>query len=283
MGETDKASAVRAARASLALALLGALGCGGEGIDGGRSDSGADARQTPAPPRGKRPLAPELREVFRAAEARRFELGKELAQQYVDAHPDDAQGLFVLGLAHYWTGNYGAARPWLERALELDPENHVVHDSLGYSLFMLGELAGARREYEAFVAADPGDPKGHYGLGLIELDESRLDAAAARFRRAIEVFEERERAAPGQMSARTPELAECHARLAEVHFARAEFEAARDELVLATTICPGNISAFYTLSLVYRRLGSEELAAQAAQRYESARQALIDGQKARRE
>ena len=60
-----------------------------------------------------------------------------------------------------------------------------------------------------------------------------------------------------------------------VHFARGEYPAARAELLRATEISPGNISAFYTLSLVHRRLGEEALADQAAERYESARQALV--------
>jgi len=256
----------------------------GAGGDPG-AGSGAAPVQVPgqARPDGRRPLAPELREVTRAVADQRFEAAQELARRYVASHPSDGQATFLLGMTHYWTGNYGAARPWLERALELEPDTYVIHDSLGYCLFMLGDLRGARREYEAFLSAVPLEPKAHYGLGLIELEETRLAEAEERFERAIELFDELNRSDPAQVAARQPEFAECHARLGEVHFARADYEAARAELSLATQICPGNISAFYTLSLVYRRLGEEELADQAADRYESAKQALIAGQKARRQ
>lgn len=268
-------------RACVTLALLGVLGCGGGSANGSAAGASSPSGHQAAP--RKRPLAPELRAVTRAVEEQRFEDAQALAQEYVDSHREDGQALFLLGMTHYWTGNFGAARPWLERALELEPEIHVIHDSLGWALFMLGDLGGARREYEAFLAADPDEPKGHYGLGLIELDETRLEEAEARFRRAIELFEDMQRRDPGQVAPRLPELAECHARLGEVHFAREEFEAARAELVLATTICPGNISAFYTLSVVQRRLGNDALADQAAERYESARQALLARQEVGRE
>ncbi|MSR63949.1 MAG: tetratricopeptide repeat protein [Planctomycetes bacterium] len=254
----------------IALALLGALGCGA-----GSAKDGAQA-----PPRSSRPLAPELREVGRAVEEQRFEDGRALAQRYVAAHPQDGQGHYIQGMTYYWTGNFGAARAGLERALELEPGITIAHESLGYCLFMLGDLGGARREYEAYLASAPREPKGHYGLGLVELEEARLTEAEACFRRAIELFDALERRA---LAARQPELAECHARLGEVHFARDELEAARAEFELATRICPGNISAFYTLSLVYRRLGEAQLADQAAATYESARQALVAGQKAKGE
>ena len=56
------------------------------------------------------------------------------------------------------------------------------------------------------------------------------------------------------------------ARLGDLHFARDDYPAARDELLEATRIWPHNISAFFTLSLVYRRLGEDALAEQAARK-----------------
>jgi Flp pilus assembly protein TadD len=227
-----------------------------------------------------RPLASELREVGRLVERQRFDEARELARKFVEAHPDDGQGLYILGMTYYWTGNFGAARSWIEQAVAAEPDIAIAHESLGYCLFMLGELGEARREYEAFAALLPGDPKGPYGLGLIELEEANLDEAAARFARAIELFDALDLAA---RATRAPELAECHARAGEVRFARGELAAARSELEQATAICPGNISAFYTLGLVYRRLGEEELADECARRYEAARRALVAGPEARQE
>lgn len=276
----------RAALALVLLCTLDSLGCTGESADGPPSDASAPSASGDAPQR--RMLAPELRGAARAIEEQRFETARALAQAHLTTHPDDGQAMFLLGLSHYWTGNYGAARPWLEQALARDPSFNVIHDFLGYSLFLLGELGPARREYEAFLAAQPREPKGHYGLGLIDLEESDLDTAANRFRHAIELHEELGRSElgrndPGQLAARAAEHAECHARLGEVHFARGEHEAARDALLRATALCPGNISAFYTLSLVQRRLGEDALADEAAAHFESARQALLARQRTRQE
>ena len=117
---------------------------------------------------------------------------------------------------------------------------------------------------------------GTYRLGLVELEEGRLEEAAACFERAIALFEAMRREDRRLLQARRGELAECHARLGDMHFARDDYESARAALLLATSIAPENISAFYTLQLVHRRLGEDELADQALERYETAKQALIE-------
>ena len=244
----------------------------------GCRDGSPEASTATAPQ--PRPLAPELRPAATALEQRRNVEARELARAFLATHPGDGQALFLVGMSYHGSGNYGAARPWLEQALEVDPGFWFAHAFLGEGLFLVGELEPARREYEAYLAAVPEDPKGHYAIGLIEFEETRLDAAAERFERAIDLFAALERRDPREAAARRPERAECHARLGEVHFARGEYEAARAELLRATEIAPENISAFYTLSLVHRRLGEEDLADRAAARYESARRALIEGQKA---
>jgi tetratricopeptide (TPR) repeat protein len=213
---------------------------------------------------------------------RRFEEARAGAQRYLQGHQRDGHALLLVGLTYFRTDNFGAAKPWLERALECAPELEGVHDYLGQTLFMLGDLEGSRRVFDAYEKLEPSEPRSHYFLGLIDLEQGDLDGARKCFQRAIELFEELGRADPRRGAQRLPELAECHARLADVYFSLDDYETARDELLAATMLCPGNISAFYMHSLVYRRLGDEVLADQAAERYESAKQAILGRQAGRR-
>jgi len=261
------------------IALLGCLlapGCADASGPGPASGSIPSAPHAPRRP----PLPAEPRPAARALEERRFEEARSLIRSYREAHPDDDQAAFLLWLRYAWTENWGAARPWLEKALERAPDFDLAHEPLAHALLMLGELEGARREYGLCVALVPDDPKGHYGLGLVELEETRLAEAAACFRRALACFEALESMDPRQAAARANERAECHARLGEVLFAQADYAAARTELSRATELWPGNISAYYTLSLVHRRLGEDALAEKAAAHYESARRELIEHQAA---
>ena len=241
-------------------------------------EDGASARhaaQGGAPVR-PRPLPEALKLVYRAIASGSFEEARRLARDYLAAHPRDGQASFMIGLSYFRTDNHGAARPYFEQALAFDPDYTLTHEYLGESLFLLGDLAGARREYEALRSAIPTDPKAEVRLGMIDLEESRLDEAARRFQRALELFEDLRERDPRLHEGRRSELASLHARLGDLHFARDDYAAARDELLEATRIFPQNISAFFTLSLVYRRLGEEALAEEAAARYESARRAILE-------
>src|SRR5688572_4222118 len=163
---------------ALALLLLGSIGCG-HGGPGRAADSRASAGGPAAAPLFTRAFAPELRPAVRALEEKRYDAGRALLEAYLADHAEDSQAVLLLGMSFYWTGNYGAARPLLARVLEREPELHAAREAFAYSLLLLGELGPARREYQRYSRVMPGDPKGHYGLGLIELEETRLDIASA--------------------------------------------------------------------------------------------------------
>jgi len=243
---------------------------------GGEAAAGVGVAD-PVPSERPGPLPPELRSAFGLLSAGRFEQARARARDYATRHPDDARAPFLIGASWRRTGNFEPARAAFERALELDPGFSDARRYLGQCLFMLGDLDGARREYEACRRADPDEPQGHYGSGLVALEQGRLDAAEDDFRRALGSFEALAARDARLHRARLPELADVHARLADVLFQRDDYAGARDELLLATTICPQNISAFHALGLVHRRLGQDELADAALARYEAARRAILDG------
>jgi len=251
------------------------MACGPEGCDSGTPSSSPPAGASTKPP----PLPGELVEVMRFESRGQHVAARALAERYVKQHPKDGRGAFAIGLTYHTQGNHGAAAPHFARALELSPDYYLTHHYYGECLFMLGDLAGSRREHETHERADPLSPDAQYGIGLVDLEQSRLDAAADRFRRAIDLYETMKKSDPRRYQANRPGLARCHARLADVHFSRGEHERARDELLASTTIEPRNISAFYALSLVYRRLGEDALADEALSRYESAKEAIIRAQR----
>lgn len=259
------------ALSALALLPLAAVaGCGG------------DAEPAPTPPARPRALPQDLVAVYRVIAQGRFDEARRMAQQVLAARPDDGQAMLLIGLTYSKTDNHGAAEPWFERSLKADPDYYIGHEYRGDSLFRLGRLDEARREFEAFLGVVPSEPKAHYQLGLVDVEESKLADAEARFRRAIALMDDLRQRDPRATATRAPELASYHARLADVHSARGDYEAARSELLLATELCPENISAFYTLSVVQRRLGEDALADAALARYESAREAILARQGAQR-
>lgn len=97
---------------------------------------------------------------------------------YLREKPDDPQGLNALGytLANRST-RYQEALGLIEKALQAEPDNPMVLDSMGWVLFKLGRLEPAREHLQrAFTASPDAEIAAHYGEVLWQLnrrDEAR--------------------------------------------------------------------------------------------------------------
>ncbi|MCP3902618.1 MAG: tetratricopeptide repeat protein [Planctomycetes bacterium] len=211
-------------------------------------------------------LSPELTPLFRLIEARRTGPARVRLRKHLLVNPDDGQAEFLFGLSYHREKKYEQARPYFRRAADLAPEYDPVHYFRGWGLYYLGEIEAARKSLERHLTYKPDYADTHFALGLIALDEDRLDDADRLFRRSIVL------AGAGEETAR--ERAKAHARLADVRIRQGDFEAAREQLIIATELFPDHYEAFYKLYRVHTRLGDEEAAADARTRFETTRARL---------
>ncbi|MHC5005846.1 MAG: tetratricopeptide repeat protein [Planctomycetota bacterium] len=253
----------RLAMMAVGALLLGACasGCGGEPDDAGVEPASPAAAPAPTPAGGPPPaLGPELTALANLIGNQQTEAARDRLTPYLQQHAEDGRAEFLMGLSYHREKRYALARPHFERAVELTPDYHPAYHFLGWCLYYLGELTQARTAFEQHLAWMPNEGDSHFGLGLIDLDEDRLDAAELRFHRAIELQ-------AGDPRGRK-DVSKAHARLADVHIRRDEIEAARAELEIATELWPQHYTAFYKLSRVLNRLGETEAAQQAFRQYQ---------------
>jgi Tfp pilus assembly protein PilF len=226
----------------------------------------AAADAPPEPAAGRADPAAEARELdqlrdrimageFAAAEA-------ELAA-FVERRPSVGRAWFYLALTHHKQRRHDEARVRFERALSLPPVDASLHHFYGYCLYYLGDMTGARREFETHLALAPREGAAHFAMGLVELEEGRLEQAGARFQDAIDL----QRSMPG----RGRDVAAAHARLADVLVQRGELEVAARHLDEAIRIYPDLYGAYLKLSRVQRRLGQTDEAAHSLATYEAVR------------
>jgi tetratricopeptide (TPR) repeat protein len=263
----------------LVLCLLSGTGCN-DGPEAPKDASEVDpTRQSQKQPLPKpQPLPPELKQVYRTLLGTRYEAGRSAAQAYLKSHPESAPAHLMIGLSYFKADNHGAARPYFEKSLSLAPGDYIAHDFLAQALFLLGDLQGSRTHYESLRLFIPADPKPLVRLGIIDQEQDMTDEAREHFRLALECFEQLRKRDPRSYAGQQQELGNLYARRAELAFAQGDYATARLDLEQATTAWPKNISAFFTLSLVYRRLGEEALAQATLQKYETAKQSIIKGQ-----
>ncbi len=93
---------------------------------------------------------------------------------------DEAAALYGLGEAYYRRGpaHHDAARRAFERAARSDPGDGTARLRLGQILERQGDRAGAMKEYQAAVAADPALAEAHWAQGRLAARRGQRDLAA---------------------------------------------------------------------------------------------------------
>ena len=133
----------------------------------------------------------------------------------IKKHPGDLRLTILLGMAHYGMKDYLVAIPYLKRATESDRNSIPLRLALSHScirskqyhcvldmqkeilvlkpdsaeadmlaaeaLDQMGDSAGAIKELQAAVAANPNQPNVHFGLGYLLWTENNWSEAANQF------------------------------------------------------------------------------------------------------
>ncbi len=176
--------------------------------------------------------------------------------------PKDGELRLLLGECRYQREEWKAAGQAFASGIQLRPDllSRVPHYPL--SVMRGGDVPGARRIYEAMVAAgtDRGIENGEYGLGMLLIHDGKLDAALEHLKRALTYDPKSEK-----INFRLGYVLQRQGRLKE---ARRHFEvvAARNRL---------HEPALHALALVCFRLGDKEAAGQWKAAHEKARAAMV--------
>jgi tetratricopeptide (TPR) repeat protein len=113
----------------------------------------------------------------------------ERSQQIMDRilkNGDSAQARVLMASARIRKLDYQGAKADLERALAIDPTLPGVHSLYGVVLDeLMDDQAGA--QYQKELELNPNDFSANFHLGVYALHDSRLDAAEAYLKRALDI------------------------------------------------------------------------------------------------
>jgi tetratricopeptide (TPR) repeat protein len=154
--------------------------------------------------------------------------------------PKGSSARYDLALADAHLGRYDAAIALLEEALHRDPRFAAAAANLVAVELQRGDLAGARRAADQYLALAPDSILARYGRGLAALRAGDLVTARADFRALI---------------AADPKYATAHYDLAVVELRAGRDDAARAELELALGLAPNYARANFALGTVLVRAG----------------------------
>jgi protein O-GlcNAc transferase len=118
-------------------------------------------------------------------DAGRFPEAERICHRILQAQPDNAHALYLLGRIAFKLGRYKIAVILLGRAVSLLPEEASFHYGLGEALRLAGQPEPAAASLRQALALLPDFPKAYRGLGASLLEMGDREGAVASFRRAL--------------------------------------------------------------------------------------------------
>jgi tetratricopeptide (TPR) repeat protein len=109
-----------------------------------------------------------------------------LAQQFVGAHPDNAQGHMVLGTLQFNSKNTSAAQEEFERAIQIDPKNVQGYLRMGGVYREMNQTDAAIGQYQKALDLQPGSARLITFVGNLYLEKNDLETARKYYVRALE-------------------------------------------------------------------------------------------------
>ncbi|MDR3387152.1 MAG: tetratricopeptide repeat protein [Rudaea sp.] len=131
-----------------------------------------------------------LEEALERHKSGRLDAAEAAYRECLQATPDDADALHLLGVLCQQRGDHAQAGDLIRRALQIEPESVQFHLSLGGVLMHAGDEAAARASFEAALALDPNSIEAHALTGHAQLRQGDMGGAEDRFRIARRAEEE---------------------------------------------------------------------------------------------
>ena len=110
---------------------------------------------------------------------------QRLAEEMVSL--DEIRGRLLLASTYRATGELDAATREYERVLQLDPDNAVAHNLLGYQFLSKNEYDKAEQHFREYLNAAPGEPNPHDSMGDYYIASGSVDEAIEHYEAAIEL------------------------------------------------------------------------------------------------
>ncbi len=167
----------------------------------------------------------------------------------LQSNPKDSQGWYYLGRTKYNENRFEEARSAFEQCLKLDPKNVKAEDNLGLSYQALGQTAEALAAFrnaivwQAQLLKKNSEP--FVNLGILFLEQNRVEEAVAYLSQAVEI---------------SPEESRAHEQLGKAYSRQNDLEKAQSELEKAVSFSPDNAALRFMLGQLYRKRGMNEKA-----------------------
>jgi tetratricopeptide (TPR) repeat protein len=149
-----------------------------------------------------------------------------------------AEILLLVGQLWIEIGDYARSVSAIRSALEADPALLKAHYFAGQAYTKWEHWPEAASEFQAELALMPGDPDAMYGLGFVDLQQSKVEDAATLFEQVISAH---------------PNHANSQYQIGKILLDRGKISDAIEHLEIATRLSPQTDYMHYQLQIAYRK------------------------------
>ena len=119
--------------------------------------------------------------------AGRLREAAEIYEQILEAEPQNAEALHLMGMVAHEMGQHERAIRLVAAAVRIDGSRAFYHNNLGEVYRAAGKLAEAKASYLRAIEIDANIAQPYYNLALLHQTEGDAQAAAGRCRQAIAI------------------------------------------------------------------------------------------------
>ncbi len=173
----------------------------------------------------------------------RLEPAEQIYRQILQAEPNHADAIHLLGVIASQMGKYEIAVEYIERAIELNGNELVFHNNLGEAYRDLGRIPEAVACYRRVLELKPDCTEAHNNLGKVLQQLGKLEEAIASWRQAL---------------GSKPDDAEAHYLLGNALQQQGKLTEAMANWRQAVRFNPDNAAAYNNLGIALQQQGKLE-------------------------
>jgi predicted O-linked N-acetylglucosamine transferase (SPINDLY family) len=119
-------------------------------------------------------------------QAGRLQAAEQIYRQILQADPNQADAIHLLGVMAHQAGQHAIAVQYIERAIGLNDGTAAFHNNLGEAYRALGRIPEAAACYRRALQRKPNYAEAYSNLGNALKQQGKLEEAIAAYRRALE-------------------------------------------------------------------------------------------------
>lgn len=124
---------------------------------------------------------------LRLLEKKRYKRGFAIFQRLTEQFPSHFFVWYNFGLVSNILTRYEMAKTAYEMALSLSPHDSLARNELALTLYHLGQLNEAEKQIQTAIKEDPQNPLLHNTLGIINFNQENYPLAREEFKQATQL------------------------------------------------------------------------------------------------